>query len=130
MAPRHDEIESFLTKRDCGQDVGQALEIRDAHVRNATSGVVDHVAVHTFAQLDLDARPGLAIVGDHPGQKAIGDRHDAGYDDLPALLVGELAHAAYHDPKVVDHALRHRNELLAGRRHLNAARRALEDAHP
>src|SRR5262249_27688729 len=49
---------------------------------------------------------------------------------MPALLVGKLAHAAHHDPEVVEHALRHRNELLTGRRHLNAPRRSLEDAHP
>jgi hypothetical protein len=62
-------------------------------------------AVNAFPDIQLDRRPCAVVPSDDAWQQAIRDRVDRGHNDLPALLVGKLAHAANGNAQVVQHPL-------------------------
>ena len=71
--------------------------------------------MHAFPQNDFYSGSGSPIFCDDCRKQAIRDRHDAGNDDLAALLLADLPHAADTDAQVIEHALGDGYEFLARR---------------
>src|SRR5215469_5458034 len=126
MTARQDDVKYLTAHALCLNEIRQVIHISGAKVSGATANVLQHRAMHTFTQHNVDSGSGGSIFRDDRRKQASGDRHDAGNNDLPSLFLTDLPHAADADAQVVKHAFRNGYEFLPGRRDRNAPRAAIE----
>src|SRR5262245_2844008 len=108
-------------------EVGNVLNVGYAEIGHSATHVLENRAVHTLTEVELHARTYRTIAGCDLRKQAIGDRHDAGDDDLTSLLIANFAHAAHTYAQIIEHALGDRHELSARRRDLHPARCSVKE---
>ena len=127
---RQDDFE-YLAAHPLGfNEIRHIIHVGGAEVGGAASNILQHCTMHAFTQNDFDAWTRGSIFGDDRRQQAVRDRHDAGDDDLAALLLADLPHTADADAEVVEHALRKGHEFPARRSDCDASRATVEEPHP
>ena len=88
---RQDDFE-YLAAHPLGfNEIRHIIHVGGAEVGGAASNILQHCTMHAFTQNDFDAWTRGSIFGDDRRQQAVRDRHDAGDDDLAALLLADFA---------------------------------------
>src|SRR5262245_58421992 len=88
---QHDE-EGFGAEALRNEWLRHVRDIAHPKICHAAANIILDVALNAFSQIDLNSRELPLVSCDDLRQRDMGQRHDASYNDLPALLGGEFAH--------------------------------------
>src|SRR4029453_14553550 len=123
---RQYDVKYFAAHPFCFNKIWHVIHVGGAKVGSAVANVLQYSAMHAFAQNDFNAGARGSIFGDNRWQQAVCDRHDAGEDDLAALFLADLTHAADADTQVIEHTLSDGHEFLTRRSDCDAPRASVE----
>ena len=94
MLARHHRVEDIPPERHHRDRIGQLVHKGNSQVGYLAPDILEDSAVDAFPDTQLDRWPGDVVLGNDARQRTGRDRLDRGHNDLPALLVGKIAHAA------------------------------------